>query len=158
MRQKNKEFFWKIVGPYCRRCGYNECTSALHLHHINQIDKEEKNDTLGYWLSLSRYELVTKLSKTEFTIFCSNCHIKLHTVLRKRSVFLNPVSVAIFVEMLNCMIPPEKIINHKFKESIIEQLEEIGSCREQRKEFGIDCDTTECGFCGIEKLFPKEVR
>ena len=173
MRQKNKEFFWKIVGPYCRRCGYNECTSALQLHHLDSSQKMDNGDCLGRWLAFSRYELVKKLSETSFTIFCANCHFKLHSVLHKRKVHLNPVDVTVFIEMEKCMeqvkrskskrwpdlvddIDWESIEKGELKEEK-EDLERY-KARESREEKGIECDLHECGFCGIEKLFPKEYR
>ena len=169
LRERNKKFFWDMVGAYCRRCKYDECISALHLHHLDQDVKESKQDTLGYWLSMSRYNLVSKLANTRFTILCSNCHIKLHTVLRLRNVFLNPVDTTVFEEMLNCMIPPKKQIRamtKKFNEDaangiynasgFIEEMEAVDNCREYRSKMGIDCEVSECGFCGIENIINKQ--
>mgnify|MGYP001255333563 CR=1 FL=1 len=167
-RFRNKEFFWSMVGPYCRRCGFDEFVPALHLHHLNPEEKTERIDCLGLWLSSSRYKLVQKIAKTRFTIFCANCHIKLHSVLFERDVFLNPIDTKVFIEMSKCMLPPKGMTNAEFNKidtsignmenglvevaALEDRYYEIELVREQRSREGINCELEECGFCGIERI------
>lgn len=165
-RARNKEFFWKIVEPRCRRCNYDECISALQLHHIDASQKEKLNDSLGRWLSLSRYKLVKKLAGTKFSIFCSNCHTKLHVTLKERDVRINPIDVTVFKEMLNCMRRSKRLmhdeldsaIDNENEDAIDELYAKVGKIYETRKyriENGIDCRKRECGFCGIEDIITR---
>jgi hypothetical protein len=48
---------------YCKRCGYNEFTCSVHIHHK---DKNRKNN-----------------SKNNLTPLCGNCHLALHKKLWK---------------------------------------------------------------------------
>jgi len=168
-RERNKDFFWKMVEPRCRRCGYTEFIPSLQLHHIDEGVKEHKLDSLGYWVSLSRYKLVKKLSETKFTILCSNCHIKLHSVLRERHVHINPIDVTIFKEMLKCMHRTPRFTKRDLdrlescgnKQDIedfdsMDNIIDVDECRElRRKELGIICYEEDCGFCGIEEILTK---
>lgn len=172
LRSKNKRFFWMVVGPYCRRCGYDEHISSLQLHHLDPEDKESRFDSLGKWLSFTRYNLTKKLASLDFTILCSNCHIKIHSLLREgEEVDIEPVDNFVFRAMMKCMQIPAKEMYARFDE--IERERDIVSKEKHNKDFGdlydeieshmyykglaysdlgIRCDEHECGFCGIHKL------
>jgi len=171
-REANSKFFWHIIGPYCRRCGYNEHIPALQFHHLESESKKDNTDSLAYWLPMSRYKLVKKVSETKFTIYCANCHIELHTKLRYGDVRIKPIDTSVFKEMLKCMHIPTRVINEKKRKilqssldrnikerkllGIINKCDRVEKCRLNREEScGINCDLEECGFCGIEKLFNK---
>lgn len=173
LRNKNKDFFWNIVGPYCRQCGYNEHISSLQLHHLDTEDKESRFDSLGKWLSFSRRNLIKKIVNTKFTVLCSNCHIKLHSMIREGVADpSNPISNVVFVAMVKCMGLTSKEINEKFEAidsvmdkeqrqrdfcSLVDEIEFSNWCRDRVfRKLGVRCSESECGFCGIEKLFPKE--
>lgn len=171
LRQKNKRFFWMVVGPYCRRCGYDKNISVLQLHHLDPEDKESRFDSLGKWLSFSRRNLARKLAKTKFTVFCSNCHIDIHAELRNGHVDIAPINNIVFIAMTKCMGMSHKEMNERFDEIEREKnmvskekhdkdfgdlYDELESARGYKglayEDFGIRCDEEECGFCGIAQL------
>ena len=164
-----------VVGPYCRRCGYDKNISALQLHHIDPEVKESRFDSLGRWLSYSRRNLVRKLAKIDFTVFCSNCHIDVHAELRKGPVDITPINNIVFKAMTKCMGMSHKEMIERFDE--IEREKNIVSKEKHDKDFGdlydelessygfkglaydnfgIRCEEKECGFCGIIKLLDDE--
>lgn len=169
VREKNREFFLKMIGPYCRRCGYSECSSALQFHHIDASQKLHINDSPARWMSLSRYNLIMKIVNTKFTILCSNCHVNLHTSLRQEEIDnIKPIDTNIFSEILKCMRRPKKIIMNEYAiaknedvtnitkmADFFSKLENIKTTREKRMEMGIDCEMSECGFCGIEDIITR---
>ncbi len=79
---KKKKLVWfydLIGGAYCRRCGYNKSTIALHFHHLNPEQKKGRDDKLSYWLKrLSIKQMKEKIKKTNFIILCANCHAEIH--------------------------------------------------------------------------------
>lgn len=78
-QQKNKIWFWNVVKPYCRHCGYDKCIRALHFHHIRPEMKNGDKDTLTTWLrTCGRKTLLKRIQETEFIILCSNCHAEVH--------------------------------------------------------------------------------
>ena len=100
-RKRNEDFFWGIVNPCCSKCGYSAYRSALQLHHIDPSDKKNRFDTLGYWITLTKYNLVKKLSETKFVILCSRCHIETHCDLKNGiDVNFTPFDSSIFAKML----------------------------------------------------------
>ena len=112
IRKINKDFFWSIVKPECTLCGYDKCISVLQFHHIKIGQKHDRLDSLGYWLSTSRYNLLKKVSTSDFTILCSNCHIELHLKLRDGEVVnLDPIDTSVFKELFKAMPLNKRTIN-----------------------------------------------
>lgn len=81
-RQKKIDWFWETVSPYCRHCGYRKTTSALQIHHLDPLQKENVKDTFSEWVrKRSLSFLKHRLSTHSFLILCANCHIELHAGL-----------------------------------------------------------------------------
>ena len=148
-RDENKKFFWNLVGAYCRRCKYDECISALQLHHLDVNEKMHKLDTLGYWLSMNRGAMLERLVSTRFTILCSNCHIKLHSILRTgKTIHLNPVDTSVFLGK-DLFMRTAKKLNRKLK-SIKKEMESHEFCRSEREKAGFPCKKQSCNGCKYE--------
>lgn len=154
LRQGNKDFFWNAVGAYCRRCKYDECVSALQLHHINSEEKKGKMDSSGYWLSMNRTKLIERLLETKFTILYSNCHTKLHSVLREgRTVRLNPIDTDIFCHLSGREEFFRQIENiKKKKKQLSKQEKEDQWCRDERLKAGMPCKDVTCFGCKMTSL------
>jgi hypothetical protein len=150
-RQANKNFFWEKVGAYCRRCKYDECVSALQLHHLDTKEKKNKLDTLGYWLSMSRGALIEKLSETKFTILCSNCHTKLHSILRTgKTVHLNPIDTSIFKGKELFMRAAKKL--DKKMAAIKKEMDDHDFCRATRIQMNQPCSKESCKGCQYDDI------
>jgi hypothetical protein len=58
------------MGEKCQCCGYDKCSSALELHHLNP---EEKDFHLGSDTNRSCVIIEPQLKKC--ILFCPNCHV-----------------------------------------------------------------------------------
>lgn len=158
LRKENKDFFWSIVEPKCSHCGYNKCIEALHLHHINSAEKKNNKDTFGYWLSLSRYSLLTKLSSTKFSILCATCHIELHSLIRQGiNVNVKQVDTAYFKDILETIKPTGKFL--LAQEKINSKTKVCSKCKleKDKSEFNknkthVDGYATWCKMCSQGKM------
>lgn len=72
-RQRRKKDILYVMGDSCSICGYNKCSSALELHHLNP---EEKDFTISTTLNRAWEVLDNELKKC--TLVCSNCHREIH--------------------------------------------------------------------------------
>lgn len=77
---ENKKKLLEIFGAYCKICGYNKCTSALHFHHKNPKEKlfqisspPSKNTTFE--------EILREAQKC--VLLCANCHAEVHAGISK---------------------------------------------------------------------------
>jgi len=138
IRSENKDFFWSVVEPKCRRCGYNEYIPALNLHHLDPSQKNGMTDSLGRWLSLSRGVLLHKLSTVDFVILCSNCHAKLHGLLRSgRQIRMNKVVIVGIEEMIREYEDSKKnVLVDNYKKREAARIVKLGTWeeRQRRKE------------------------
>ena len=75
-RKKTKERIVESFGGQCCVCGYNRCTSALALHHL---DPNEKEMSLGAIRAnpKSWKKIVEELRKC--VLVCHNCHSEIHS-------------------------------------------------------------------------------
>ena len=73
-----KTALWEILGPYCRRCGYNKNTAALSFHHLDPSQKEKTRDILAYWSQGYLDKAIDKIKQTAHIILCANCHAEVH--------------------------------------------------------------------------------
>lgn len=77
-RNKTKEKIVLAMGGKCQICGYDKCSDALELHHIDPSKKE---------LSFSRVRAnpisIQKISEElkKCILLCSNCHREIHAGL-----------------------------------------------------------------------------
>lgn len=81
-RLKNREQ-WKLILhrrglDFCGSCGYNRCSSALELHHVNPLDKEANIGS--FYNRQPTEEMIKELDKC--ICLCANCHRELHYKLR----------------------------------------------------------------------------
>ena len=61
-------------------CGYNRCSRALELHHLNPEDKIDSVNAIiksGYAVSRLKVDLKTCV------LLCSNCHSEFHEGLKQ---------------------------------------------------------------------------
>jgi len=153
-RQFNKDFFWNAIGAYCRRCKYDECISALQLHHLDPKQKKGKLDTLGHWLSMDRARMVERILQTKFTIFCSNCHIKLHNILKEgKTVHLNPINTDNLKELAGRELFLLKIKESRNKiKQLAKKEKENQWCREERLKAGLPCRKDSCVGCKLTDI------
>lgn len=68
-RNRQKENIIYVMGGRCMICGYNKCSSALEIHHLNP---DEKEITISANLNKSWEKIVQELPKT--ILLCANCH------------------------------------------------------------------------------------
>lgn len=72
-KKRNKIKAVAYKGGKCIRCGYNECVSALHFHHV---DQKTKLFDISQNIS-KKWELIqNELDKC--VLLCMNCHFKEH--------------------------------------------------------------------------------
>lgn len=74
-RKNSKKRIIDSMGGCCQICGYNRCTYALALHHI---DPNEKEIGLGAYRANPRSwnKIVEELRKC--VLLCHNCHSEVH--------------------------------------------------------------------------------
>lgn len=70
-RKSVKHVAIQSMGGKCQICGYNRCTAALELHHINPDEKEISFNQIHSWDVLYR-----ELAKA--ILVCANCHREIH--------------------------------------------------------------------------------
>ena len=75
-RQRLKYRILKAMGNKCALCGYDKCSSALELHHLNP---NEKDFTIGTNTNISWEKAKTEIQKC--ILVCSNCHREIHAGL-----------------------------------------------------------------------------
>lgn len=81
-RLENREQ-WKLLLyrrklDFCSWCGYNRCSSALELHHLDPLDKEMNIGSLRFQRPTKK--MIKELDKC--ICLCANCHRELHHRLR----------------------------------------------------------------------------
>lgn len=74
VQKRKKLFAVERFGGKCVLCGYNKCISALHFHHLNS---EEKNEKPSYIIMRWSWEKAKK-ELEKCILVCSNCHAELH--------------------------------------------------------------------------------
>ena len=67
----------------CAICGYKKCAEALVFHHINNGNKEFDVSRIAK-CGGNIEKIKSEISKC--MVLCSNCHVELHTKLRKKEV------------------------------------------------------------------------
>lgn len=74
-RKNTKLKVLACMGKKCQICGYDKCTNALELHHI---DPNEKDFGLGAIMAtpVAWEKIVTEMKKC--VVLCANCHRELH--------------------------------------------------------------------------------
>ncbi len=77
-RKKVREMAIEFLGGRCIRCGYDRCTEALEIHHLESSDKDFGISDKGYTRSWNRVR--EELQKCE--LLCSNCHREVHAKLQ----------------------------------------------------------------------------
>ena len=74
-RQNTKLRLIRIFGGGCGLCGYNNCSDALELHHLNPT---EKDFSLGYIMAhIISWERICEEAR-KCVLLCSNCHKEVH--------------------------------------------------------------------------------
>ena len=68
-RERLKHRILYVMGEKCQCCGYDKCSSALELHHINP---KEKSFTISTNTNRGWNEVLTEIKKC--TLVCANCH------------------------------------------------------------------------------------
>jgi hypothetical protein len=59
---------------HCELCGYDRCSSCLEGHHLNPLEKKDKYDSLGMWITRSFKTFYHKITTHHIQILCRNCH------------------------------------------------------------------------------------
>lgn len=80
-RQRQKENIIYVMGGVCACCGYNKCSSALELHHL---DPSKKDFTFSENTNKAWEMIVQELPKT--IMVCANCHREIHAGLIDASI------------------------------------------------------------------------
>ena len=64
-------------GGKCSNCGYNKCNAALHFHHVDPSEKK-------LWAAAGNKRSLREVGMhpERFVLFCANCHIEYHALLR----------------------------------------------------------------------------
>lgn len=75
-RRQVKERIIYVMGDKCQCCGYDKCSQALEIHHLNS---EEKDFTIGQNLNRSWELICQELPKG--ILVCANCHREIHAGL-----------------------------------------------------------------------------
>jgi len=79
-RKSTKTRIVQSMGGKCICCGYNNCTGALALHHI---DPSKKDFTLGSVRANAKsWKLIVEELK-KCILICHNCHSEIHEGVRK---------------------------------------------------------------------------
>lgn len=73
-REKRKERILRVMGGRCAICGYNKCSDALELHHI---DPSQKEFGISARVDISWEKTSEELKKC--ILLCANCHRELHS-------------------------------------------------------------------------------
>lgn len=61
----------------CRLCGYDRCLNALHLHHLDGV---EKDAIISRMTTYSMQRILKEIDKC--VVLCAICHIEVHAGLR----------------------------------------------------------------------------
>lgn len=97
-RDINKTFFWSLVNPKCQICGYDKHVWNLQSHHLIKNSKWDKTDSLGAWLSMTRYRMLENITTTKFAILCKICHTDVHEMLKNGEIVnLIPINTKVFL-------------------------------------------------------------
>jgi len=72
-RKRRKKYIVDSLGGACGICGYDKCSAAFDIHHI---DESEKSFDISGKMSKKWSELVAELRKC--VLLCANCHRELH--------------------------------------------------------------------------------
>lgn len=75
-RQKQKEKIIYVMGGKCAYCGYDKCSSALDIHHL---DPKQKEFNISQNTNKAWNKIVIELPKT--ILLCANCHREVHAGL-----------------------------------------------------------------------------
>lgn len=79
-RKRTKQKIVEAMGGKCVCCGYNKCSGALVLHHLDPSQKEMGLGALRASCS-SWGKIVKELRKC--ILVCANCHAEIHAGLTK---------------------------------------------------------------------------
>jgi ribosomal protein L30E len=74
-RKRTKDLIIKSMGGKCQICGYNKCSGALELHHI---DPKEKEFGFGGIRANPQSFDKMKVELKKCILLCSNCHKEVH--------------------------------------------------------------------------------
>lgn len=81
-RKKVRALSLEYLGGRCARCGYDRCTEALEIHHLESSEKDFGISDKGYTRSWNRVR--EELRKCE--LLCANCHREVHAQLQLSAV------------------------------------------------------------------------
>lgn len=90
-RKKCKERIILAMGGACCICGYNKCTSALVLHHLDPAKKEFSLGAIR--ANPKNWDLIVKELK-KCILLCHNCHSEIHEKL-----ISIPINIASFNDL-----------------------------------------------------------
>lgn len=72
-RRIKKEFFVKLLGGKCERCGYDRYLEAFDFHHRHPDEKDiEIGDAIRQDLEVAKKEILKCM------LLCANCHREIH--------------------------------------------------------------------------------
>ena len=87
VKKTNKKWLYEYLGNYCKKCGYDKCLSALHVHHIDPRQKKSADDTISVLSkSLQHEAFKKKIISLKCIILCANCHAELHEDERAKNL------------------------------------------------------------------------
>lgn len=72
-KKRNKQKSVDYMGGKCLHCGYDECLSAMHFHHVNS---ENKSFNINQGIARKWEVIRSELDKC--ILLCMNCHFKEH--------------------------------------------------------------------------------
>lgn len=76
-RFHKREYFKKLLGKKCSKCGYDKCLAALQFHHKNPKNKKFEI-TEAIWNKVKASDKEIKKEVKKCTLLCANCHAELH--------------------------------------------------------------------------------
>ena len=122
-RQKQKEKIIYVMGGKCAYCGYDKCSSALDIHHL---DPKQKEFNISQNTNKAWNKIIIELPKT--ILLCANCHREVHAGLidnnklispnsLKKSILIN-FSISVLFAKLLVNISNNKSLKHEYSLSL----------------------------------------
>ena len=95
-RQRQKANIIYVMGGKCACCGYDRCSQALELHHLNP---EEKDFTFSKNTNRAWPAITEELPKT--ILVCANCHREIHAGIIDNSLLVSTYDEVKSTEVTN---------------------------------------------------------